>query len=109
MDIMQKVQEYERLLDTAVPTLKQRGLDNAQAEKVYRIALAKEYLKLRDSGEKVTIMSDLARGDETIAQLKYERDVADTLYDSAREAIMIYKKQIDTLMVIYKAEWGQSK
>ena len=106
---MQKVQEYEGLLDRAVPTLKQRGIDKAKAEQVYRVALAKKFLELKAQGEKVTIMSDLARGDEAVAQLKFERDVAETLYDSNREAIMVYKKQIDTLMVIYKAEWNQAK
>ena len=109
MTLMEKIQEYEGLLDKAVPEFKKRGLEKAEAEKKYRIALAKEFLMLRDQGEKVTIMSDLARGKEEIAELKFQRDVAETLYESAKEAIMIYKKQIDTLMTIYKAEWGQSK
>ena len=106
---MQKINEYEGLLNDAVPEFKKRGLHKAQTEKEYRIALAKEFLRLRAEGEKVTIMGDLARGKEEIAELKFQRDIAETLYDSAKEAIMIYKKQIDTLMTIYKAEWGQAR
>lgn len=109
MDLMQKVQEYEGLLDKAVPEFRKRGITKAEAERDYRVALAKKFLELKAQGEKVTIMSDLARGDEAVAQLKCDYIIAETLYDSAKEAIMVYKKQIDTLMVVFKAEWGQAK
>ena len=108
-DIMQKIQEYERLLDTAVPTLKQRGMDKATAEKNYKVALAKKFLELKAQGEKVTIMGELARGDETVANLKEQFIIAEILYDSVREAINVYKRQLDVLMTIYKLEWGHSK
>ena len=108
-DLMNEIKNYGDLLNKAVPEFKQRGIDKALTEKNYRIALATEFLKLRSEGEKVTIMSDLARGKEEVADLKFKRDVAETLYESAKEAIYIYKKQMDTLMTIYKIEWGHTK
>jgi len=108
-ELMQQIEHYTGLLNKAVPEFKKRGIETARTEKDYRIALRSEFLRLKAEGEKVTIMSDLARGKEDIAELKMQRDIADTLYKSAQEAINIYKKNIDTLMAIYKAEWARAK
>ena len=39
-------------------------------------------LRLRAEGVPVTIISDLCRGNEKIADLKLKRDIAETLYES---------------------------
>lgn len=58
----------------------------ATAEKVYRIALAKRLLELRAEGTAATLSDDLARGDEHIAGLRYQRDIARGLMKSAEAA-----------------------
>jgi len=108
-DLMQQIEHYTGLLNKAVPEFKDRGIKTAETEKAYRVALRTEFLRLKADGEKVTIMSDMARGKEDIAELKMQRDIAETLYKSAQEGINVYKKQLDTVMAIYKNEWTQAK
>jgi hypothetical protein len=54
----------------------------AEAEAAYRVALAKEEARLRADGMPVTLIPDLARGCEPVAQLKLERDVAAGLVEA---------------------------
>lgn len=80
-------------LGQAITILKERGQDKALAERDYRVAMAKEMLMLRDKGTPVTIINDLVRGKEEIAELKLKRDVAETLYETAMQ--MIYALKIN--------------
>jgi len=67
----------------------QKGLvqDYAQAEHDYRIALAQKMTALKIKGEKVTIISDLSRGDEAVAGLKRDRDIASGILDACKSSI----------------------
>lgn len=67
----------------------QKGLveSYAQAEHDYRVALAKKMTELKLSGEKVTIISDLSRGDEVVAGLKKDRDIAEGVLDACKSSI----------------------
>lgn len=57
----------------------------ARAEQTYRVALAKRMVELRAEGYPVTISQDLAKGDPNVAQLRYERDVADGMREAAEQ------------------------
>lgn len=87
MDIMQEMSTLRVMLDRAVSEAKERGKKLAQCEHDYRVAKAKYILQQRTDGTPVTIISDLAKGEESIARLCMERDIAQTLYDSSKEAI----------------------
>jgi hypothetical protein len=58
----------------------------AQAEKSYRVALAQRIIELRAAGNAATLCSDLARGDERVAELKFRRDVAEGVKEAAVHA-----------------------
>ena len=60
---------------------------HAEAERAYRVELAKSMLKLRVDGMAATLVPDLARGDERIAALKTERDLAKGSLDAATHAL----------------------
>lgn len=81
-------------LAKAITILKERGQAKAIAERDYRVAVAKEILKLRDDKIPVTIINDLVRGNEDIANLKLNRDIAETLYESAMQYIYSNKLNI---------------
>lgn len=81
-------------LDKSIKILKERGQAKSEAEKDYRVALAKEILILRDKGIPVTIINDLVRGTEKIAELKQKRDIAETLYESNMQYIYSVKMNI---------------
>lgn len=107
-DLMQELWQKSKLLDAAIGELKSRGKAYAQAERDYRVELSKQILMERDKGTPVTIISDICRGDQEIARMKFERDVAETVYKSAIEAINGYKLQIRILDAQIEREWGHA-
>ena len=93
-DLYHELTTLRNNLGQAITILKERGQDKALAERDYRVAMAKEMLILREKGTPVTIINDLVRGKEEIAELKLKRDVAETLYESVMQAIYSYKLNI---------------
>ena len=93
-DLIIELQDLRKTLNLAIEVLKERGYKKAQAEQNYRVALAKEILTNRDKGVPVTIISDICRGNEEIAKLKLERDIAETLYDTAQQKIYSTKLEL---------------
>jgi hypothetical protein len=61
--------------------------DYGEAERAYRMALAKEIVKLRVEGQPVTIVQDLARGAKHVADLRYYRDVAKGVQEATSSAV----------------------
>jgi hypothetical protein len=104
-DLIIEMQNKVAMLDKALQQLGNRGRTFAQSEMDYRIALAQKIVTERDKGVPVTIISDICRGDRNIAKLKFERDVAETVYKSALEAINAYKLQIRILENQIDREW----
>lgn len=107
-DLVSEIGAKSALLDKAIQQLGVRGKAYAQAEHDYRVALSKEILRARADGIPVTIISDLCRGKPEIARLRLEKDIAETVYDSAKEAIQGYKLQIRILDAQLEREWGRS-
>lgn len=96
-DLINELNHHRQSLNYAIKELGVRGQAKAKAERDYRVALAKKMLELREKGTAVTIISDLCRGDEEIARLKMERDIAESLYESNMQAIYNYKLNIDII------------
>ena len=103
-DLQCELQQLRSKLDTAITELKKRGQAKAQAEHDYRVSLAKEILLQRSDGVPVTIISDICRGKEEIADLKMKRDIAETLYESCMQAIYSTKINIDLVQKQIDAE-----
>ena len=68
-----------------------------------------EALKLRDSGIAVSMIDKVVYGVKEIAELRFKRDVADTVYQANLEAINSIKLQIRILENQISREWGISK
>lgn len=108
MSLYQELQNKIGLLDVAVREIRARGAAYSQAERDYRVALRKAVLDERTKGTPVTIISDVCRGREDIAQLRFERDCSETLYRSALEALNVYKLQARLIENQIAREWGQA-
>ena len=104
-DLLQEIGAKSAMLDAAIRQLGIRGRAYAEAERNYRVAMRKKVMEERANGTPVTIMSDLCRGDPEIANLRLERDIAQTVYESAKEAINAYKLQIRLLDNQLEREW----
>lgn len=96
-ELFLELSEKVALMDTALKQLGKRGKEYAKAEHDYRVALRKQILLERENGVSVTIVGDIARGHSDIALLKMQRDIAETVYKAAMEAINVYKIQVRVL------------
>lgn len=108
VDPISEVWRRSEMLEVALKECKTRGRAAAEAEQDYRVALAKRILELREGGYPATLIGDLARGDKEVAKLKFDRDCAEVVYDNAKEAINVYKRQIDVLREQIEREWSNA-
>ncbi|MEA4963987.1 hypothetical protein [Lutispora sp.] len=103
-DLMIELTKQRKTLDRAISALVSRGQEKAEAERDYRVALAKEILNQRDAGMPVTIISDICRGKAEIAELKMKRDIADTMWETCLQKIYSCKINIGILEGLMEAE-----
>ena len=106
MDSLIQMQELYEYLSIARKEFKKRGLEYAKAYTNYRKLLAMELLKLKAEGMPATIVSDIARGQEEVANAKRIEIETECLYRSCQEAINTYKLQIKVLQEQIKNELG---
>ena len=107
-DLYEELKRKLDLLDIAIKELRKRGSDYAQAERDYRVELAKAILGCREQGMPATITPDVCRGRKDIANLRFDRDCKEVAYKAAMEAINGYKLQIRILDAQIQREWGQA-
>lgn len=66
--------------------LKDASKDLAAAERAYRRALADKIVEVHAAGSAWTVAQDLARGDNDVSQLRYERDVAKGVFEATQSS-----------------------
>lgn len=103
-DLMIELKKQLKTLDRAIAALVERGKEKAEAERDYRVALQKEILLQRDAGMPVTIISDVCRGKNEIADLKMKRDIAETMWETCLQKIYSCKINIGILEGMMVAE-----
>lgn len=74
----------------------------AETERDYRVALAKEKIRLRDEGMAVGLIEDVARGN--LADLRFQRDLAREKYISGRDSMKAIAVQINALQSILRIQ-----
>lgn len=93
-DLFEKRDELERLLEEELETCRRSGVQLAENEAKYRKSLRLEILKERAKGTPVSIIGDLCRGMEHIADLKQARDSSEAVYKASQEAINVRKLRL---------------
>lgn len=81
--------------------------DFAAKEQAYRVALATEIVKAHADGVAWSTAPDLARGDDTVARLRMERDVAEGVREAMQQALwrqVANRKDTQRL-----ADWSQRR
>jgi hypothetical protein len=76
------------------------------AEREYRVELAKKTATLRSQGMAATLIPDLAKGDEKVAGLKAERDLAHALMEAATHSTWKHNNMAKTSMRLL--EWSMA-
>ena len=98
MDLVLEVQEKLEQLEKSIKSLRVTGSEFAEAERHYKILLRNEALKLRtDENLPVTLIQQVVYGIPEVADARYKRDVAETVYKANQEAINSIKLQLRIL------------
>lgn len=106
MEELQKLEELNNLLTSALSEYKKRGQDYAKAYRDYRVKVAQKLLQLKAEGMPVTISYDIARGDEEVANAKEQEIITECLYKSCQEAVNVFKLQIKILQAQINNDYG---
>lgn len=94
MDLMNELQAKINQLNISVKELRKSGTAYAQAERDYKILLREECLKLRSEGMPIGMIDKTCYGLPSVAEKRYIRDVAKTVYEANQDAINSLKLQI---------------
>lgn len=94
LELQQERDKLVQLLEQELATCKRSGVKLAENEAEYRKALRIEILEARSEGTPVSIISDVCRGIDYIADLKQARDNAEAIYKASQEAINVYKLRL---------------
>lgn len=97
VDSQRRLIEARKDHKRTINKLYKAGEDKANAEKDYKVALAKKLYTLRHEGQPATLCQDLARGDEEVATLRMDRDLSVSLYEVTLEKIRLLKSEIASI------------
>lgn len=79
------------LMKRASEEMKRRGIALAKAEAEYQTAKNATALLLKADGYSATMIAMVIKGDERVSVPMFARDCAQVEYESAREALNVYK------------------
>lgn len=106
MDLLNELQAKIKQLELSVKELRTSGTNYAKAERDYKILLRTECLKLRDEGMAIGMIDKTCYGLPTVAEARYMRDVAKTIYEANQDAINSLKLQIRVIEAQINREWN---
>ena len=96
-------------LTASIKKLAENGKKLAEAEREYKLKLRTEALKLRqENGLAVTLISQIIFGVPEVADLRFKRDIAETIYNTNQEHINCTKLKIRILESQINREWGSN-
>lgn len=109
MDLINDIQMLMEELTISIKKLRHTGQALAEAERDYKITLRQEALKLKlEDKLPVTLINQIIYGIPTVAEKRYKRDIAETLYNTNQEHINATKLKLRLLEAQLNREWGVS-
>lgn len=97
MDLYNELQSKIQELEVSIKQLRKSGTSYAEAERNYKVLLRQEVLKLRDEGQAIGVITLTCYGIPSVAEARFKRDVAETVYKANLEAINSIKLQLRLL------------
>jgi len=107
--LSQEIDHYARRLDECLKDLRTDGSKFAEARESYQVAKAVKEMALRAEGWGLTVLQDLALGDKQVALLRKQKDIAQTMYEASREALMVTKLKLRLLSEQYGKEFQNTR
>lgn len=106
MDLYNELESKIQELEVSIRSLRKTGQNYAEAERDYKILLRQEVLKLRDEGQAIGVITLTCYGIPSVAEARFKRDVAETVYKANLEAINSIKLQLRLLENQIQREYG---
>lgn len=107
MDLYEEITRLMAELTASIRKLRQNGVNLAEAERDYKIALRQEALKLRTGDNMpVTLINNVIYGIPAVAEKRFKRDVEQANYDANKEHINVTKLKLRVLEAQLNREWG---
>lgn len=108
-DLFEELRQKTAQLDASIRQLRKSGSAYAQAERDYKILLRTECLRLRDEGMAIGMIDKTCYGIPSVAEKRFQRDVAEAVYTANKEAINSLKLQMRIINEQIGREWGASE
>lgn len=106
MELYEELDSKKKQLDASIKQLRKNGTEYAEAERDYKVLLRTECLKLRDEGMAIGMISLTCYGIPSVAEARFRRDIAKTVYEANQEAINSLKLQLRLIESQIQREWG---
>lgn len=108
MDLYLELQQKINELQASIKYLRKSGSEFAEAEKNYKITLRTEVLRMKEEGMAVTLINLVIYGVPAVAEARFKRDIAETVYKANQESIQATKLMIRILQNQIAREYGET-
>ena len=108
MELYEELEALTRQLDVSIKSLRKTGSDYASAERDYKVLLRQECLRLRDEGMAIGMIDKTCYGIPSVAEARFRRDVAESVYRANQEAINSIKLRMRLIESQIQREWSVS-
>lgn len=106
MELYDELDSLTKQLDISIKSLRKTGSDYASAERDYKVLLRQECLRLRDEGMAVGMIDKTCYGIPSVAEARFRRDVAESIYKANQEAINSIKLRMRLIENQIQREWS---
>lgn len=106
MDLLEQLKQKIAELEASIKSLRNTGTEYAKKERDYKILLRQECLKLRDEGMAIGMIDKTCYGIPSVAEARFQRDIAEAVYKANQEAINSTKLQIRIIESQISREWN---
>lgn len=108
IDLWSEIEQKRRELNVCIREMRKSGTAYAQAEREYKVKLREWCLKLRAQDMPIGLIDKTCYGIPEVADMRFKRDVAETVWKANQEAVNSIKLQLRILDNQLQREWGQA-
>lgn len=108
IDLINELNGLNSALSASIKEMEKYGREKATTERDYKIKLRQEALKLRDGEMAVGMIDKTVYGIPEVADLRFKRDVAETMYKTSQEKINTLKLRMRLLDAQITREWNSN-
>ena len=105
-DLWQEIEQKRKELNVCIREMRKSGTAYAEAERIYKIKLREWCLKLRSQDMPIGLIDKTCYGIPEVADLRFKRDVAETVWKANQEAVQSIKLQLRLIDAQLNREWS---